>query len=196
MEIFEGFLESTWLGPAAWAALYISDYFLTVACARMYRAQSTIAFEGSYEITPLFQADVNALRKISPRFVLALVASTAYLWFVRQIADPFTEISHVYDGVLGAMLLTQATVHIRHLRNWFLFARGATVIQGRLMYPRVLLLQMSALELLLFAGLYFGLYLVTANTFIFGGTLACGILALNHYRLARRHRASLLTSVS
>ena len=86
MEIFEGFLESTWLGPAAWAALYVSDYFLTVACARLYGAQSTIAFEGSYEITPFFQADVNALRRISRRFVIALVASTAYLY--RSLVRP------------------------------------------------------------------------------------------------------------
>ena len=51
------------------AALFISDYVLTLACARLYRGQDKIVFEGSYEITSTDQADVDALRKVSPRFV-------------------------------------------------------------------------------------------------------------------------------
>lgn len=40
-----------------------------LACARLYRGQDKIVFEGSYEITSTDQADVDALRKVSPRFV-------------------------------------------------------------------------------------------------------------------------------
>jgi hypothetical protein len=156
----------------------------------MYRAQEKIVFEGSYEITPLFQADVDALRRISPRFLVALIASTAYLCFVRSIAGPRSGMFDVYVGVLGAMLLTQATVHIRHFRNWFVFKKGLALIQGRLAYSRGLILRMSAFELLLFAGLYLGLFLVTTSVFILGGTLAVGVLSLRHYHLARRHDAA------
>jgi uncharacterized membrane protein YedE/YeeE len=49
---------------------------------------------------------------------------------------------------------------------------------------------MSAFELSLFAGLYLGLGLVTSSVFVLGGGLACGVLAITHYRLARRHAAS------
>lgn len=188
--VFDGLFESTWSGPALWAAAYISDFALTLACARLYRAQDNIVLEGSYEITPMFQGDVDALRKVSPRFIVALIATTAYVWLVRRIADPSTELFDLYMGILGAMLLAEATVHIRHLRNWFLFKKGAGSIQGRLVYPRRFMLRMSAFELFLFASLYFALYVVTSSVFMLGGVLACAVLSLNHYRLARRYRAA------
>ena len=186
---FQELLTTAWLGPTLWAAVYVSDYVLTVTCARLYRAQDHIVFEGSYEITPMFQADIDGLRKFSRRFLVALIASTGYLWLVRSVAVSWADYT-VYTGVLGAMLLAQATVHIRHLRNWFLFSKGAKVIHGRLAYPRRFLLTMSAFELTLFAGLYLGLGLVTSSVFVLGGGLACGVLAITHYRLARRHAAS------
>src|SRR5436309_10932688 len=48
--------------------------------------------------------------------------------------------------VLGALVLTELTVHIRHLRNWFLFrkALGPGGLRGRLEYPRGILLRASA----------------------------------------------------
>jgi hypothetical protein len=190
MNVVEELFESPWLGPALWAAAYVSDFALTLTCAHMYRAQQIVVFEGSYELTPLFEGDVNALRKISPRFVASLIASTAYVWLVRRIAGPSTTMFDLYIGVLGAMLLVQATVHIRHLRNWFLFTWRAPFISGRLVYSRRFMLTMSAFELFLFACLYFGLFLVTASVFILGGMLACAVLSLNHYRLAQRHRTA------
>ena len=186
---FEELLTTAWLGPMLWAAIYVSDYTLTVACARLYRAQDHIVFEGSYEITPMFQADIDGLRKFSRRFLVALIVSTAYLWLVRSVTVSLADHT-IYAGVLGAMLLIQATVHIRHLRNWFLFSKGADLIHGRLTYPRRFLLTVSAFELTLFAALYLSLALVTSSVFVLGGGLACGVLAINHYRLARRHAAS------
>jgi hypothetical protein len=181
-------LESAWLGPSLWAGLYVSDYCLTIACARMYQAQDKVVFEGSYEITPIYQKDINALRRVSPRFLIALVLTTAYVVVVQRMSGVSPEL---YLGVLGAMLLAQATVHVRHLRNWFMFRHGTALMHGRLMYPRTFLLRMSAVELLLFAGLYLSLFLVTGSWFILGGAIASGVLAIGHYRLARRHDASL-----
>jgi len=182
---------SSWLGPLLWAAVYISDYRMTLTCARMYQAQQAIVFEGSYEITPLFQADVNALRRLSPRFVIALVAGTACL-AVMQHTSFNSGSSTLYAGALGALLLLQSAVHLRHFRNWFLF-RNIKAVQGRVFYPRGLMLQASAIELLGFAVLYLTLFLLTASIFILGGAMACGALAFNHYRLAQRHLASMST---
>ena len=136
--------------PITWAVVYVSDYVLTITSARLYRTQHNIVFEGSYEITPVFQKDVDALRTISPRFVITLVASMAYVWLVRRIAPP-SEDYDLYPGVLGALFLLEAAVHVRHLRNLFVFGR-TSLLQGRLVYDRCLLLRMSSLELLLFAG--------------------------------------------
>ena len=181
-------VNSAWVGPMLWAGLYVSDYCLTIACARMYQAQDKVVFEGSYEITPMHQRDVDALRRLSPRFMIALVLSTAYVVFLQTF---FVGLPELYRGVLGGMVLMEATVHIRHLRNWFMFRHGTSVLHGRLMYPRIFMLRMSAVELLLFAGLYLVLFLVTGSSFVLGGAVGCGFLSINHYRLAQRHEASL-----
>jgi hypothetical protein len=186
-------MDLWWLGPLAWAFLYVSDYALTIACARLYLGQDRIAFEGSYEITPVFQRDVNALRRISPRFLAILVASTAYLAWL-SLATERWDFRGPYRFTLGGLLLTELMVHMRHLRNWFLFrwALGVNGVRGRLEYPRGVLLRTSALEVFLFTLLYGFLCLVTGDVFVLGGALACAVLAGNHYRLARRHDASRL----
>jgi hypothetical protein len=170
--------------------LYISDYYMTIACARLYRAQDKIVFEGSYEITPAFQADVNALRSISPRFILLLAATTGCLFLLRNAAEG-TGSRDVYALILGAMCLLEVTVHMRHLHNLFLFGKGLSALKGRLEYPRGLILRISALDILLFAGLYAVLFMATGSLFILGGTIACTALAINHYQLARKHEAAL-----
>jgi hypothetical protein len=184
------FTETQWLFPLVWAGLYTSDYCFTIACARLYQAQSTIVFEGSYEITPAFQRDVNALRRISPRFVAILVASTAYVWLLARVSSAW-ETHDVFALAIGALVLIQLTVHLRHLRNWFLLRavhRGS--ITGHIDYRRGVVLRGSAFELLTFSALYACLFVVTRNPFVLGGAIACSVLSINHYWLARRHDVS------
>jgi hypothetical protein len=186
-------IDSVWAGPLLWMAVYTSDYYLTIACARLYKGQNAIVFEGSYEITPMFQADVNALRKVSPRFLLFLVLSTVYLvvvWTLTRILNGFFGL---YELALGIMLLSEATIHVRHFRNLYQFSRiGA--LSGRVTYPRGLVLRGSALELALFAGLYACLFGVTRSLFVLGGVVGCGALSFNHYQLAKRHDAAVSTA--
>jgi len=187
--VLDALTDSVWAGPLLWMILYISDYYLTIACARLYRAQDKIVFEGSYEITPAFQADVNALRAISPRFILMLLATTGCLFLLRNAAEG-TGSRHVYAIILGAMCLVEVTVHMRHLHNLYLFGKGLDDLKGHLEYPRGLILRISAFDILLYAALYAALFLVTGSLFILGGAIASSTLAINHYRLARRHEAA------
>jgi hypothetical protein len=182
--------ESLWAGPLLWAALYISDFSFTLMCARLYKQQSAVEFEGSYEITPTFQADVDALRWISPRFLLILLGSTLYVFIVRIFAGTSSWLLGFYELVLGMMIMLQATVHIRHLRNWFLFRNAVGLLRGHIRYPRGVMLRMSSFELTLFTALYTGLYAITGSLFVLGGAVSCCVLALNHYRLAKMHEAS------
>ena len=64
-----------WPGLSIWVVLFISDYTMTLLCARMYQAgvNEKLVFEGSYEITPFFQKDIDSLRVVSPHFLMALV---------------------------------------------------------------------------------------------------------------------------
>src|SRR6266446_1861735 len=78
----EFFVQNWWAGLSVWIVLFVSDYMLTLVCARLYQkgVRDKIVFEGSYELTPYFQRDIDALRRVSPRFVWALVAMSVVLF--------------------------------------------------------------------------------------------------------------------
>ncbi len=126
-----------WPGMVVWSLLYISDYALTIACARLYRAQQTILFEGSYELTPFYQRDIDSLRVVSPRFVFILLLTLGmlgFLWILnQQSAAP-----ELWQFMLGYLIIIQLAVHTRHLRNLFLFRsiNNTNLVHGRIEYTR------------------------------------------------------------
>jgi hypothetical protein len=188
-------LSSPWPGMVIWVALYISDYALTLKCARLYRraASEKIELEGSFEITPYYQNDVDALRTISPRFLTALVLSVMYLavlWWLALATQPA-----FYEFVIGMLVSTELAVHHRHIRNLFLFRALANsdAVQGRIRYARPLLLRMSAVEMLAFSGLFAVLFVFTWSWFVLGGVLGCVAVAFKHLRLARKQVANATT---
>ena len=185
---------SLWPGLVLWVLLYVSDYALTLACARLYHAgvKEVMAIEGSYEITPYFQNDVDALRRLSPRFVYAtawgVLVLAASWWLDRRDAPG---VPGFYLIILGALVLPELFVHIRHVRNLVLFRRIAEGrgIRGRVEYPRALMLELSAVEVLSFAVLYALCFALTADVFFLGGALAVAALAFKHRQLARKAAA-------
>jgi hypothetical protein len=90
------------------------------------------------------------------------------------------------------MVFQQLAVHTRHLRNLFMFTTGFgdDGVRGHIEYPRWLLLSMSALEFLTFAGLYALAYAATGNILLGGGAVFCLLTAAQHYRVRRRLRPS------
>jgi hypothetical protein len=191
--VIDAFVLSPWAGILFWAALFISDMQLTVTCARMYQAgvREHFVFEGSYELTPYHQPDIDALRRFSPRFLFALVLGAALLsslWWL-SVRDSFA--LNVYEAALGAMILIQLTVHVRHIRNYFLFRAvlAGEGIAGRVQYARPTLLVHSSVELFTFAALYGILCVLTASWFVFGGAIACALVGVKHRQLARQHVA-------
>ena len=189
--VADNFLVSTpWPGLLLWCALYASDYWFTLTCARLYRrgASDHIVFEGSYEITPFYQRDIDALRAWSPRFLTVLSVSVLSLWTVWSWSIIDFD-SGFYLIVLGSLLLTELVIHIRHFRNWFLFRTIVRLggIRGRIEYPRRVMLAVSSLEILAFAGLFAVIFVFTGSPFVLGGALSCAVLSIQHLRLARRH---------
>jgi hypothetical protein len=195
------FFASPWPGVLLWAALYTSDLLFTMACARLYQqgGRDRIAFEGSFEITPYYQKDVDRLRRFSPRFLLAMAATCgvqAYLWWLTIGYPMGGHEVFMPDGYLfglGAMVLAQLTVHVRHLRNFVLFRAivAGDGITGRIEYRRPIMLRMSAVELLAFAIVYTVIFAFTDSWFVLGGAVACGMLSLNHRLLARKAAAGM-----
>jgi len=188
------FFTSLWSGLAVWGALYVSDYVFTLTCARLYQSgvKNKIAFEGSFEITPYFQSDIDSLRVVSPRFVAAMVLGCGYLaaiWWLAGIFD-----ARLYQFVLGSMILSELAIHVRHLRNLFLFRAilSTNGIQGRMQYARPSMLRMSAVELFAFAGLYAFLFLFTFSWFVLGGVFSCFSIGVKHRSLAKKHSSAAL----
>jgi hypothetical protein len=129
----ELFFQHAWIGIPVWVLLYISDYTLTLLCARMYQngVRDKIAFEGSYELTPYFQRDIDSLRVISPKFVAALVTTSILLIILWWLAQLFTPSLFLF--ALGAVISSQLCIHIRHIRNFFMFKAASTeAVRGRI----------------------------------------------------------------
>jgi len=174
-----------------WIAAYISDYYLTVKSARLYAlVKDHIVYEGSFELTPFYQSDIDRLRRISPRLLL-MIALNVCLFTALWYAARELQLYQAFALAIGSALLSEAAIHVRHLRNLALFraaARGG-VLQGRLAYPRWLILRMSAVELGAFAALYALLSAALQSWFLLGGALSCAGLAGKHRKMAAQARA-------
>jgi hypothetical protein len=186
------FLSSPWPGVAAWALIYISDFVLTIVCARLYHRRnvsSKIVFEGSFELNPLFERDVNSLKFISPRFLMMLVLSSTLIAVDWALTVP--DYVKVYVFALGAFVCVELAVHVRHLTSLFLFSSRsyAEQLRGRIEYTRPLMLWMSSVQILCFAMLFAVLFIFTGSWFAAGGTFACSWLSAKNWRLARRTSA-------
>jgi hypothetical protein len=179
-----------WSVILIWTIVYISDYYLTLLGARLYAtsAKETFLFEGSYEITPAFQDDVNSLRLFSPtffRYVLASIGAILLVWLidVRLLKD-----HHLYVLLLGGLFLREAALIVRHFRNISLFylSGRATDIRGQIQYPRWLTLQVSATELTAFGFLFLILFIPDNSWFFIGGAAGCFVTAFQHYTLSSK----------
>jgi len=185
------FLQNLWAGLAVWIALYISDYTLTLTCARLYQnsVREKIVFEGSYELTPYFQRDIDTLRRISPRFLWAMLVVVAVLSGIWRLATQ--TVPQAYSFVLGAFVLIQLAIHTRHLRNLASFRAAATdAVRGRIEYSRLTVLRLSSFDLLSFAGLYLVVFAFTGSWFALGGVFGCAAVAHKHWKLAREHASA------
>ena len=80
-------------GVILWIILYISDYSLTIYSARGFREIGHFQFEGSFELTPQFQKDVDALKPVSKRHLILLVFSSLliiFIWWITSHATLFS----------------------------------------------------------------------------------------------------------
>jgi hypothetical protein len=184
-------LGTPWPGILVWSALYVSDWRLTMTCARLYRNRvaDTITLEGSYEITPFYQQEVDGLHGWSWKGSVVLAVAGITLWLLWGTSNGSWP--PVYEIALGSLVSIQLVVHIRHLRNLYLFRSiGRPGFAGRLRYPRDVLLLASSYEILSFAVMFAVIFAVTGSWFVLGGIISCLIVSAQHWTLARRHLAA------
>src|SRR5206468_2865480 len=99
-------------------------------------AQAHITFEGSFELTPYYQKDIDGLRRVSPRFLLAVVWSVLLLELVWYLSVVVVKVPELFQFLLGGLVLREAAVLVRHARNIALFraVRGGQGLQGQVQY--------------------------------------------------------------
>jgi hypothetical protein len=188
-------VSNIWFAVSLWAALYFSDYWLTIWAARLYKsgANEHLILGGSLEITPYFQEDVKALRPISLRFLRALAFSVVLISVAWLIAVRWTSMPQAFSILMGALIFLEATAHIRHIRNivFLQSLRTARGLRGRIEYPRWLSLRLSSVEILAFAVLFMLAFLVSGSWFFVGGVASCLITGLKHRDWANKANAAL-----
>lgn len=191
--MLETFLtENPWAALAVWAAIYLSDYYLTIYSAHLYQAHVKQYFEieGSYELTPQFQEDIDKGRKLSPRFLVALVISVivmALVWFVTVRLFYYPQ---AFAFLFGGLFLREAMVHLRHFDNILRFRamRDRGGIEGHIRQARWLTYQISAIQILTFSGFYLLLFLLTRSFLFLGGAFATFATGIQHRGFAKQHR--------
>jgi len=188
------FIQSPWPMMVTWAVVYVLDYVQTLRGARLYReiGSKYIAVEGSYELNPMFQADIDRLRTISPRFVLLLVVSVAAIalyWWLTWLVS----LTEMFALLCGAFLMMEAVVNMQHVRNiasYRYIIRHPEQISGSVSYGRPLTLWSRAVEFGLFAVLFGLLFAFTGSWFVAGGALGslavAGRMLLWRRRIARQ----------
>jgi hypothetical protein len=190
--LIELLIDHLWLALGLWACVYVADYYLTLAGVRLYGqgANRVIVFEGSYELNPLFQQDIDRRRRFSSRFLVMLGVTCLLIAFVWRGVWLRWFPPGIFRFWMGSLLLIELAVLMRHLRNIVTFRqlRHADDIAGQISYSRRWTLRSSALDLALFAGLFALLALIADPWFFLGGALACAGAALRHLRYSRHLR--------
>lgn len=183
---------SPWPGVILWVILYISDYYLTIYSAQGFREIGHFRFEGSYELTPQFQKDVDALKPVSTRHLLLLAIYSLLiflLWWaiVRLLGSP-----RLYLLYLGVFLLVEVAVHLRHLRNVFLVReiRKNGGVDGQISYRKWFSYRVSSFEFNLIGVLFLIVAVLSFSTFFLGGALVCFGTGFRHSRLAKKAKAT------
>ena len=166
-------LDNPWTALAAWLLSYVADYYLTLYSARLYRAgaKDFIAFDGSLELTPDYQNDIDHLRRVSPRFILAVLFSVLIVEGVWYLSTVVFGAPYMFKFLVGGLVLREAAVSMRHARDIALFRaarHGGAGLGGQLHYARWLSLRLSAIDLFSFAAL-FGLLAPATGSWLLAG---------------------------
>ena len=179
---------SPWYGVILWMILYTSDYYLTLYSARGFRETGHFQFEGSFELTPQYQKDIDNLQPISKLHIFLLFAYSLLIYVVWWITRLSTYWEWAYPLYLGMFLLMEVAVHLRHFRNILLIReiRKNGGVEGKITYRKWFSYRNSANELYIHATLFLLVGLLTYSLFFLGGAIMCYGTGFKHARLARK----------
>lgn len=183
---------SPWYGILLWIILYTSDYYLTIYCARGFREIGHLQFEGSFELTPQFQNDIDKLRPVSKLHITLLVIYSIVILILWWITHLTSYLIWTYPFYLGMFLLLEVAVHMRHLRNVVIIReiRKNGGVEGQIAYKKSFSYRISANDLYLSATLFLLVALLTYSLFFLGGAVMCYATGFKHVKLAKKAKSN------
>ena len=187
------YIQNIWLILAIWGFIYLTDYYLTIVSAKHHRdyLSEYISYDGSFELTPKFQKDVDSLKPISPQFLVRWFLSILLIYFFWWLSTIVLLLPQFFYFLIGALILREVATHLRHFRNLsvYYFARNGG-IKGRIEYPRSFVLKISAAEFFCFGFVCLVFAIFINSWFFLGGTLGCLVVAIQHWRLSQKALAT------
>jgi hypothetical protein len=191
------FSTSPWPGLILWIILYISDYYLTLYSARGFKEIGHIQFEGSFELTPQYQKDIDALRPVSKRHLIALALSSLFLLLIWWLTRLSFYLELAYPLFLGMFLLLEVAIHLRHFRNVGLIrtAKKYGGIEGQITYKKWFSYRISANDLYIVSALFLFIAMLTFSQFFLGGAITCLATGIRHSRLAKKAKLTSLQTI-
>ena len=179
-----------WFGIILWIILYTSDYYLTVYCARGFREIGHIQFEGSFELTPQYQKDIDALKPISRLHITLLILYSLLILVIWWVTRLSIYLAWTYPLYLGMFLLLEVAIHVRHLRNVAIIReiRKHGGVDGQIVYRKWFSYRISANDLYISATVFLLVAVLTYSLFFLGGAIMCYATGFKHARLAKKAR--------
>ena len=183
---------SPWPGVVLWIILYTSDYYLTIYSAGGFREIGHFQFEGSFELTPQYQKDIDALKPVSRLHIVLMIAYSLLIVAIWWLTRIVVYIQWSYLLYLGMFLLLEVAVHLRHLRNVSLIReiKKNGGVEGQISYRKWFTYRISALEFYMFFALFLLIAALTYSLFFLGGAIMCFGTGFKHSRLAKKAKST------
>ena len=183
---------SPWYGVILWIILYTSDYYLTLYASRGFREIEHFQFEGSYELTPQYQKDIDARKPFSKLHIILLILYSLLLLLIWWFTRSFAFIRWTCLLYLGMFLLVEVAVHLRHLRNIFLIMliRKEGGVEGQIKYRKPFSYKISSFDFYSLGVIFLITALLTYSAFFFGGAIMCIGTGFKHSRLAKKAKSN------
>ena len=179
-------LSRPWLVAAIWAVLYASDYYLTIWGAKLREAQDVLATEGSYELNPFFQKDVDRKRLVGRAFLIWLILGAVVLVGAGYLVD---EPRKAYGFIAGMFVLPHLCVLRRHVSNIVLLKevlRPESGVSGHLKVKRHVAHRECGYELGMYAFTAIVLFAVTDSYILLGGAFMLALMSRRQFIYSKR----------
>ena len=161
--------------------LMLSDYFFTLLGKKLrdnIYAQHICTEQ--YELNPVWQDEVNKMKKFNYKHLLAIILVTGYFYFTAKLlSDPW------FDIIYGALFAIYVYVMMRHLNNILIYKfanKNPGQISGKAVLGHILVLKISEYQVFTAAIFLFLIFLWTRSWFVLGCSFGLLILTLKQIR--------------